>query len=38
MKAIYKRELAAYAHSMTGGVATAFLLAMMGLYFMAYNM
>ena len=38
MKAIYKRELAAYAHSMTGCVATAFLLAVVGLYFMAYNL
>ena len=38
MKAIYKRELAAYAHSMTGCVATAFLLAGVGLYFMAYNL
>lgn len=38
MKAIYKRELSAYFHSMVGWVCAAFLLAVVGLYFMAYNL
>lgn len=38
MKAIYKRELAAYFHSMVGWVCVAFLLAVVGMYFMAYNL
>lgn len=38
MKAIYKRELGTYFHSMTGSVCTAFLLAAVGLYFMVYNL
>lgn len=38
MKAIYKREVAAYFHSMTGYVFIAFLLLMNGIYFMVYNL
>ncbi len=38
MKAIYKRELGAYFHSMIGSVCVAFMLAAVGLYFMVYNM
>ena len=38
MKAIYKRELGAYFHSMIGSVCVAFMLAAVGLYFMVYNL
>ena len=38
MKAIYKRELDSYFHSMIGYVFIAFLLAITGIYFMAYNL
>lgn len=38
MKAIYKRELGAYFHSMIGSVCVAFMLAGVGLYFMVYNL
>lgn len=38
MKAIYKRELGTYFHSMTGCVCMAFMLAAVGLYFMVYNL
>lgn len=38
MKAIYKRELGAYFHSMIGSVCVAFMLAAAGLYFMVYNL
>ncbi len=38
MRAIYKRELASYFHSMIGYVFIAFILAVTGIYFMAYNL
>lgn len=38
MKAIYKRELKSYFHSMIGYVFIAFLVAFTGIYFMAYNL
>lgn len=38
MKAIYKRELDSYFHSMIGYVFIAFFLAFTGVYFMAYNL
>lgn len=38
MKAIYRRELASYFHSMIGYVFIAFFLAVTGIYFMAYNL
>ncbi len=38
MKAIYKRELKSYFHSMIGYVLIAFLVAFAGIYFMAYNL
>lgn len=38
MKAIYKRELDFYFHSMIGYVFIAFFLAFTGIYFMAYNL
>ncbi len=38
MRAIYKRELRAYFHSMIGYVFIAFLVAFTGIYFMAYNL
>ena len=38
MKAIYKRELNSYFHSMLGYVFVAFLTAITGIYFMAYNL
>lgn len=38
MKAIYKRELGSYFHSMLGYVFVAFLLVVTGIYFMAYNL
>ena len=38
MRAIYKRELGAYFHSMIGYVFIAFLVAFTGIYFMAYNL
>lgn len=38
MKAIYKRELASYFNNMIGPVCVAFMLAVVGLYFMAYNL
>lgn len=38
MKAIYKRELRAYFHSMIGHIFIAFLIAFTGIYFMAYNL
>lgn len=37
MKAIYKRELKSYFHSMIGYVFIAFLVAFTGIYFIAYN-
>lgn len=38
MRAIYKRELRSYFHSMIGYVFIAFLTAFAGVYFMAYNL
>ena len=38
MRAIYKRELRAYFHSMIGYVFIAFLVAYTGIYFLAYNL
>ena len=38
MKAIYKRELSSYFHTMIGYVFIAFLVAYTGIYFMAYNL
>lgn len=38
MRAIYKRELGSYFHSMIGYVFIAFLVAFTGIYFMAYNL
>lgn len=38
MRAIYKRELASYMNNMIGPVCIAFMLAVVGLYFMAYNL
>ncbi len=38
MRAIYKRELGSYFHSMIGYVFIAFFLASTGVYFMAYNL
>ena len=38
MKAIYKRELNSYFHTMIGYVFIAFLVAYTGIYFMAYNL
>lgn len=38
MKAIYKRELNSYFHSMLGYVFVAFLTAITGIYFMVYNL
>lgn len=38
MKAIYKRELNSYFHTMIGYVFIAFLVAFTGVYFMAYNL
>lgn len=38
MKAIYKRELSSYFHTMIGYVFIAFLVAFTGIYFMAYNL
>ena len=38
MKAIYKRELNSYFHTMIGYVFIAFLVAYTGVYFMAYNL
>ena len=38
MRAIYKRELDSYFHSMIGYVFIAFFLAFTGVYFMAYNL
>ncbi|MDO5589717.1 MAG: ABC transporter permease subunit [Lachnospiraceae bacterium] len=38
MRAIYKRELKSYFHSMIGYVFIAFLIAFTGVYFMAYNL
>lgn len=38
MKAIYKRELKSYFQSMIGYAFIAFLLAFVGIYFMAYNL
>lgn len=38
MTAIYKRELKSYFHSMIGYVFIAFLMAFIGIYFMAYNL
>lgn len=38
MKAIYKRELSSYFHTMIGCVFIAFLIAFTGIYFMAYNL
>lgn len=38
MRAIYKRELDSYFHSMIGYVFIAFFLAFTGMYFMAYNL
>ena len=38
MRAIYKRELRSYFHSMIGYVFIAFLVAYTGIYFLAYNL
>ncbi|MCD8086951.1 MAG: ABC transporter permease [Clostridiales bacterium] len=38
MKAIYRRELASFANGMIGSICVAFMLACVGLYFMAYNL
>ena len=38
MRAIYKRELRSYFHSMIGYVFIAFLIAYTGIYFLAYNL
>lgn len=38
MRAIYKRELASYFHSMIGYLFIAFLIAYTGIYFMVYNL
>lgn len=38
MKAIYKKELKSYFTSMTGYIFIAFLIAIIGMYFMAYNL
>lgn len=38
MKAIYKRELSSYFHTMIGCIFIAFLVAFTGVYFMAYNL
>lgn len=38
MKAVYKRELSSYFHTMIGCVFIAFLVAFTGVYFMAYNL
>lgn len=38
MRAIYKRELSSYFNNMTAAVCVAFMLAVVGLYFMAYNL
>ncbi|MCD7844164.1 MAG: ABC transporter permease subunit [Clostridiales bacterium] len=38
MKAIYKRELSSYFNNMIAQVCIAFLMAVVGLYFMAYNL
>ena len=38
MIAIYKRELGAYFHSMTGYICAAFLIFCVGIYFMATNL
>ena len=38
MKGIYKRELKSYFYSMIGYVFIAFLVAFVGIYFMAYNL
>ncbi len=38
MQAIYKRELQSYFHSMIGYIFIAFLLAITGVYFMAFNL
>jgi ABC-2 type transport system permease protein len=38
MKAIYKREIKSYFHSMIGYVFIAFLIAFTGVYFMVYNL
>lgn len=38
MRAIYKRELKSYFHSMIGCIFIAFLLAFTGIYFTAYNL
>lgn len=38
MRAIYKRELASYWNNMIGAVCAAFMMAVVGLYFIAYNL
>ena len=38
MRAIYKRELRSYFHSMIGYIFIAFLVAYTGIYFLAYNL
>lgn len=38
MRAIYRRELSAFRNNMTGGLAVAFLVASVGLYFFVYNL
>ena len=38
MKAIYKREVCAYFHAMTGWVFTAVVTAFTGIYFLSYNL
>ncbi len=38
MRAIYKRELSSYLNNMIGPVCIAFMLAVVSLYFMAYNL
>lgn len=38
MRAIYRRELAAFGNNMMGGLCVAFLVASVGLYFFVYNL
>ena len=38
MKAIYKKEMRSYFTSMTGCIFIAFVMALLGIYFMVYNL